>query len=239
MKITFLGTRGGIKSRSPEHQCHSSTIISSNNQNFLIDLGSDWLNQLDLNCFDGIFITHAHKDHIGGLTNNITIPIYTTYEIANLIPNKIKGFNFIEPYKPIFFNSLNFMPFPVYHSMHTPSVGYRISSINKTILYIPDVLFIEKQKKVFKNVDLYIGDGAIISRTLLIRKKNNIPWGHAPITYQLSWCKEANIKNVIFTHCGTEIVRGNPIIIQKKIENLSKEFNINITIAYDGLTIDL
>lgn len=239
MHITFLGTRGGITSRSPNHFKHSVLSIEYYRTKILIDYGLDWIHDKLVNNYNALFITHAHADHSGGLANQIITPVYTTQNIAACINQVPQEYVFIKPYKQVSIDELAITAFPVYHSFHTPTVGYRVSSRVKTIFYAPDLAGIETQHEALKNIDLYIGDGAIISRQILMRKKNNTIWGHAPITRQLDWCAQENIKRAIFTHCGSEIVKHAEECTQKKVEQLEKEYNISIQIAYDGFTLQI
>lgn len=76
MKITFLGTSHGITERD---RFTSSTLVTVNDKNYLIDAGAPIMKLLqvygvEFNTLSDVFITHSHADHYLGLvefTNQI------------------------------------------------------------------------------------------------------------------------------------------------------------------------
>jgi ribonuclease BN (tRNA processing enzyme) len=240
MKLIFLGTRGGIKARSRKHYRHTSLLIYHGATTIVIDWGSDWATKASLlTLVQGLFITHAHPDHIGGLQQGIPCPMYTTKDVEDTMPHYPLSQHTLTPSLVYQIGSLTITAIPVEHSLRAPAVGYRISSTAHTIFYVPDIALLPAPVQTLANVDLYIGDGALISRHMLLRTKDHTLTGHAPITDQLSWCQEAGVQHCIITHCGTEIVRGKHSIIDKRINELSTLYGVTTRIAYDGMTIDL
>lgn len=73
------------------------------------------------------------------------------------------------------------MAFPVQHSVRAPAVGFRVSAGNSAFFYLPDVAELPNASDVLRRVDVYIGDGATIRRSM-VREKNGMLIGHAPIT---------------------------------------------------------
>jgi hypothetical protein len=71
----------------------------------------------------------------------------------------------------------------------------------------------------------------------MLRKRNGILIGHAPITSQLDWCEKARAHRAIFTHCGSPIVRADPRQVEEIVRRLGRERGIDARIAYDGLTL--
>lgn len=75
MKITFLGTSHGVP--EPNRKC-SSTLIETGGNHYLIDMGTQAIEQLitmgiDLNTVKAVFITHMHGDHTNGLISFIDL----------------------------------------------------------------------------------------------------------------------------------------------------------------------
>jgi ribonuclease BN (tRNA processing enzyme) len=238
MKLIFLGTRGGIKARSPEHYLHSSLLIKHGSFKLMIDCGKDWLHRVNIIQPSALLLTHAHDDHAGGLSSVRHLPIYATEETLQ----RIKKNELTQPIALTVEKAFRLGPFvctafALEHSLLAPAVGYRIE-LNKTaIFYAPDSVSIINQAKALKDISAYIGDGAVIDRHLLIRHHNAIRTGHVPISEQLAWCQKAQIPKMIITHCGTEIVTGDPLTIRNKLMTLAHHSSVRVTLAYDGMTI--
>ena len=74
MKITFLGTSHGY---AEANRFQSSALVEVRGKSYIIDAGAPVEYQMatlgkDFNSIRGIFITHAHNDHIGGLPQLIS-----------------------------------------------------------------------------------------------------------------------------------------------------------------------
>jgi phosphoribosyl 1,2-cyclic phosphodiesterase len=236
--VTFLGTRGNIKIRSKLHYRHTSTLITFRRKTIMIDCGLDWTRQVKKIHPDAIIITHAHEDHAAGLRYGAPCPVWATRESwQHLKRYKIEQRNVIRPRQPTIISGITVQAFAVAHAINAPAVGYRITAGNKTLFYVPDLVKIKQQKEALHNIDLYIGDGALLRRTLLVRKKDGTFIGHSPVSAQLSWCKKEGVKKIIITHCGTEIVSQDHAIIEQQFKALGKEFGVHVRCAYDGLQI--
>ncbi len=239
MKITFLGTRGNIDARTRRHKRHTITMISYHNTRVMIDCGLDWLGKINKINPDAIIITHAHPDHAFGLKYGAPCPVYATHESWKLMERyPIEQGYEIEPRKPFTFNDIIIEAFFVVHSLRAPAVGYRITAGKKSIFCAHDLISIPQRSKALRGIQLYIGDGASITRPI-IRRKDDQLFGHTTIRTQIGWCQKEKVPRAIFTHCGSQIVEGDERILGAKVRALGRERNVDVAIAYDGMEIVL
>jgi len=242
MKLKFLGTRGYIKPKTKRHLNHTSLMITHKNQKIMIDCGETFLNKLNKISPNHIVITHAHPDHAFGLEKGSPCPVWatkTTWKLIEKFPIDKKFRKIIYPRKKQKIANITFEAFKILHSIKAPAVGYRISFGKIAFFYVPDVLWIEKREEAFKNIKFYIGDGATIQRNMVRKdKKTNQIYGHANIRSQLTWCKKENVKKMIITHLGSDIVKDEKKA-KKIIEKLAEKREVEFQLAYDGMEIIL
>jgi len=63
--------------------------------------------------------------------------------------------------------------------------------------------------------------------------------GHASIVRQLDWCSNAHVGRVVFTHCGSPIVRATSRAMDTLAGQLSREYGLDVRIARDGDSLSL
>ena len=239
VELTFLGTRGEIKIRSRRHRRHSSLLVHYGETRIMIDCGTDWLGRFRAIAPTAVVLTHAHADHASGLAEGAPCPVYATKETLDLLHRyPIRDRRRLPLRKSVTIGGVKVEAFPVRHSIRAPAVGYRVSVGNRSFFYSPDVAELSNVSAALGGVDMYIGDGATMKRSM-VRKKNGTLIGHAPITSQLGWCEKARVRCAIFTHCGSPIVRGNSRQVERIVRRLGLEWGVNARIAYDGLTLPL
>ncbi len=207
MKLTFLGTKGEIEESSANHQFHSSMMITSGESRLLIDYGKLRRYTLDEIRPDTLLITHAHPDHYAWTNENIETPVTVwmtreTLEYGKYHPLKTRIF---QPDKLHRTGPFKWTSYRVIHSLRCPAVGYRITVEGKTLIYNPDLVAIIDKERILKGVDYYIGDGSAI-RANLVRRRDGQLFGHTRIITQVNWCRDAGIKNILFTHLGKETI---------------------------------
>jgi hypothetical protein len=140
--------------------------------------------------------------------------------------------------EPIDVNGVAFEAFPVEHSIRAPAVGYRIAANRRSAFYAPDVVAICDPAAALRGIDLYIGDGATVTRPM-IRRRNGVRIGHTPIRAQLAWCRAHAVMRAIFTHCGSQIVGGDERVLGALIRRLGREHGVEARIACDGMGLTL
>ena len=245
MKIRFLGTRGYIEAKTARHRKHASAMISYRGTHVMIDAGLDWVKKIYklVPQPKAIVITHAHPDHAWGLKEGSPCPVYAIRESWNLImgkfdiPQNLR--KIVRPLRTFKIGAISFKAFRVVHSTRAPAVGYRITAGKHTIFYVPDLVYIEDRAKALKGCQIYIGDGATVRGGHLVRKRGGTLIGHTSVRTQLTWCQKEGIPEMIVTHCGSEIVKGDERKIGALIRRMAKKRGVNARIAYDGMVLEL
>ena len=238
MKITFLGTRGEIERRTELHRRHSSLLVAHRGRRVTIDCGADWLGQIPRPSPDAMVLTHAHPDHVGGLRGGSPCPVYATDATWRAIERyDIAERAVVRSRVPVTIGGIVFEAFPLEHSLRAPAVGYRISAGKVTVFYAPDVVSIHAQRQGLAGIGLYVGDGASTVRPI-VRRRNGALIGHASIRDQLDWCAGEGVTRAIFTHCGSEVVRGHQHAVAR-VAALGRERGVDAGIAYDGMEVTL
>ncbi len=254
MKVTFLGTgtSQGVPvigcncevctSENPkEKRLRSSSLISINNKNILIDAGPDFRQQMlreNVKKLDAILLTHEHKDHIGGLDDvrafnyiqKKPMDIYAEKRVCDTLQTrdfayieerrdypgipKIK-FNIIKN-KTFLIEDTKIIPVRGIH-MKLPVFGYRINNF----AYITDMNYISSQEKEkLKKLDLLVINA--------LRRKKHV--SHFNLEEALEIIKELKPKQAYLTHISHKISFE---------DNDIKSLPENINLAYDGLNIEI
>jgi ribonuclease BN (tRNA processing enzyme) len=237
VRLMFLGTRGNIRVRSRLHRMHSALIVNGRRGRVLIDCGADWLGRVRRLRPAAILISHAHDDHAAGLMRGAPCGVYASAEAWNAMAAWPLALRYVVPAQhPIAVAGLHIEAWPVEHSVLAPAVGYRVTSASRRIFYVPDVARLPNPVAALSGVDLYVGDGATFTRPL-IRRRGSVSIGHATISTQLEWCAAAGVRDAVFTHCGSGVVRSEPRDIAVALAAKARECGVRARFAYDGLTM--
>jgi len=234
MKLTFLGTRGEIEGRTRRHRRHSSLLVSYCGAKVMIDCGLDWLGKFEQLHADAIVLTHAHPDHAWGLKDGAYCPVHAPQKTWRTLKHcDIEDRRLIKERTPARICGITFEAFPVEHSILAPAVAYRVSAGRMTIFYAPNLVFIRDRAAALKGVQIYIGDGATLTRSF-IRRRGKTLIGHSPVRTQLTWCAKERVPRAVITHCGSEIVKGDERKIGAQLRELAVGCGIEVSIAHDG-----
>jgi phosphoribosyl 1,2-cyclic phosphodiesterase len=239
LRLTFLGTRGNIQVSSRRHRRHSALIVEGGAGRVLIDGGEDWLGRIARLHPVAILVSHAHDDHAGGLRHGAPCGVYASAEAWGAMARWPLSIRYVVPPRRAFaLAGLIVEAWPVEHSILAPAVGYRVTAGATRLFYVPDVASIPDARAALREVDVYIGDGATLDRPL-VRQRGAVRIGHATIGTQLDWCATAGVKEAIFTHCGSGIVRSDPRSAAVRVKAVARDRGVRARLAYDGLALTL
>jgi phosphoribosyl 1,2-cyclic phosphodiesterase len=240
MKLTFLGTRGEIEARTRRHRMHSSLLVSYRGAKVMIDCGQDWLGKFERLHPGAVVLTHAHPDHAWGLKNGTPCPVHAPQKTWRTLKHcdirRLPDRRLIEERAPTKICGITFEAFPVEHSILAPAVAYRVSAGGRKIFYAPDLVFIRDRAAALKGVQIYIGDGATLTRSF-IRRRGKTLIGHSPVRTQLTWCAKEGVPRAVITHCGSEILKGDERKVGARLREMAAERGIEASIAYDSMEL--
>ena len=226
------------------------TIVLCNDTNLIIDMGISYLtlknsleeNSLSFDNFNGILITHCHKDHTKGLSSLIkktNIPVY--------IPEKM--YDSIKEYVPyprcIIIDDefyINDVKINLLHTSHDApcSVGFIIRNNDKSLVYITYTGYINR--KILNNIvgkDCYIIESNHDEVMLMdgpyprfLKERVISDKGHLSNITTAKYLKKIvgkNTKNIILAHRSETNNTEEKIL--EAINNVELDKNINIYIA--------
>jgi phosphoribosyl 1,2-cyclic phosphate phosphodiesterase len=253
MHVTFLGTgtSQGIpviacrcdictSSDPRDHRLRSSILVETCGLRIVVDCGPDFRQQMlreDIRSIDAILVTHAHKDHLGGLDDvrafNYILQrpaaVYATPEVQKQIRreysyafggDRYPGVPEIDLIKfgkrPFHIQSLKVIPVRALHFGEDHYVyGFRIGAFT----YLTDVYRISEEEK-----DKIRGSKVIVVNAL--RKKPH--YSHMNLDEALALLEELKPERGFLTHISHQM--GLHAVVEKDLP-------ANVRMAYDGLKV--
>ena len=252
MKLTFLGTGTscGVPTIGCEcYTCRStdphdkrlrcSVLIETPVTRLLIDCGPDFRQQIMTQPFrkiDGILITHAHYDHMGGMDDirpycqfgeiNVYADPIARNGMLEMLPYCFAKHRYpgvpaiqlheIQPHQPFQIGDLEIMPFQVMHH-DLPILGYRIGSL----AYITDMKTIAGEE-----IPYIKGCETLIVNAL--REKSH--HSHQTLSEAVRFAQRINARQTWLIHSSHDIGRHAEV---------NASLPANIQLAYDGQVLEL
>ena len=219
----------------------SSILIESDTTTVVIDTGPDFRYQMlrkKVQNLDAVVFTHEHKDHIAGLDDvrafnykqQSAMEVYATPNVQQSLKRefhyvfaefKYPGIPLLNLHTlhkdiPFTIGDITFTPIEVMH-YKLPVLGFRI----KDFVYITDAKTIAEEE--FKKIE---GVKFLVLNAL--QKENHI--SHLTFQEAIDLAERVKPEHTFFTHISHKL---------GKYEDVSKELPSNISLAYDGLEINI
>ena len=250
MRLAFLGTSCGVPtigcqcptctSTDPhDKRLRCSVLIETGTTRLLIDCGPDFRQQIMPHPFrkiDGILITHAHYDHMGGMDDvrpfcqfgeiNVYADPLACQGLLEMLPycfvdNRYPGvpaiqLHEIHKHEPFTIGDIEIMPIEVMHH-DLPILGYRIGAL----VYITDMKTIDEgELDYLQNVD-----------TLIVNALRQKPHhSHQTLDEAVAFAQKVGARQTWLIHSSHDIGRH---------EEVNASLPSDIQMAYDGQIIEL
>ena len=252
MKLTFLGT--GTSCGVPTIGCHCytcsskdphdkrlrcSVLIETETTRLLIDCGPDFRQQIMDQPFrkiDGILITHAHYDHMGGMDDirpycqfgeiNVYADPLARQGMLEMLPYCFAEHRYpgvpaiqlheIHKHEAFRIGDLDVMPFEVMHH-DLPIMGYRIGSL----AYITDMKTIDAAE-----IPYIEGCSTLVVNALREKPHHS----HQTLTEAVRFAQRINASQTWLIHSSHDIGRHAEV---------NASLPQNIQLAYDGQVVEV
>lgn len=254
MKVTFLGT--GTSQGVPfigcscavctsadqhDNRLRTSVLVETPQANIVIDTGPDFRYQMlraKVTKLDAIIFTHGHKDHIAGMDDvraynyhqNKAMDIYATEETQVALRREFQyvfaektypgipqvNMHTISANQPFRINGLEIQPIRVLH-YHLEVLGFRIGNFT----YITDANFIAPEEMAkMKGTEVFVLNA--------LRHLDHV--SHYTLSQAIQVAEDVGAKQTYFTHISHQLGPH---------EEINEQLPAGMSLAYDGLTLDL
>lgn len=254
MKISFLGTGTSCgvpvigcqckvcTSHDPrDKRLRCSILVETEQTRLLVDIGPDFREQIlpmPFRRIDGILITHAHYDHVGGMDD---IRPYCQFGEINVYGDALacKGMLQMLPYcfaehrypgvpaiglheitsgEPLLFGDIPVMPFEVMHGK-LPILGYRFGS---NFAYITDMKTIDDSQ-----MPLLEGVETLVVNALRFDKPHH---SHQLVDDAVAFARRVGARRTLLTHMCHDVG------LYEEVNRLLPE---GVELAYDGQVLEV
>ncbi len=252
MKLTFLGTGTSCgvptigcqcavcQSTNPkDKRLRASALVETDSTRLLIDCGPDFRQQIMPHPFrriDGIIITHAHYDHMGGMDDirpycqfgeiNVYADPLARQAMLQMLPycfaeNRYPGvpaiqLHEIHKHEPFRIGDIDIMPIEVMHH-DLPILGYRMGRLT----YITDMKTIADEEMA------YLEGTEVLVVNALRQKPHH---SHQTLDEAVSFARRVGSRQTYFIHASHDIGLH---------DDVNRQLPADMQMAYDGLVIDV
>ena len=230
------------------------SIVLCNNTNIIIDMGISYLtlkrsleeNSLSFADFQGILITHCHKDHTSGLSTLVNKTKLNVY-IPEAMYDSLK--QYVPKDRCIFIDdkfNINDISIELIHTSHDApySVGYIIEYNNRSLVYVTDTGYINrKYLKKMVNKNLYLIESNHDEVMLMdgpyprfLKERVISDKGHLSNTTTSKYLKQIigdNTKTIILAHLSEKNNTEEKALEAIHNEGLDKNIKIHIARQYE------
>ncbi len=252
MKLTFLGTGTSCGVPTIGCQCYTcrskdprdkrlrcSALLETDTTRILIDCGPDFRQQIMSQPFrkiDGILITHAHYDHMGGMDDirpycqfgeiNVYADPIARQGLLQMLPYCFEEHRYpgvpqiqlheIRKHELLRIGDLDIIPIEVMHH-DLPILGYRIGKL----AYITDMKTIDEDEMAYlQHVD-----------TLVVNALREKPHhSHQTLSEAVAFAKRVGARQTWLIHSSHDIGRHAEV---------NQSLPSNIQMAYDGMVVEI
>lgn len=252
MKLTFLGTGTSCgvptigcrckvcRSTDPkDKRFRCSALLETERTRLLIDVGPDFRSQMipqEFRRIDGILITHAHYDHMGGMDDvrpfcqfgdiNVYADPTAREGLLQMLPycfaeNRYPGvpaiaLHTIQAHKPFVVSDFTIMPIRVMHG-RLPITGYRIGPL----AYITDMKTIDEGETEFLK-----GTEVLVVNALRQQPHHS----HQTLDEAMAFARRIGARHTYFIHSSHDIG------LHKDVNDFLPE---GMEMAYDGQVVEM
>lgn len=252
MKLTFLGTgtscgvptigcecRTCTSTDPHDKRLRCSVLLETEQTRLLIDCGPDFRQQIMPHPFrriDGILITHAHYDHMGGMDDirpycqfgeiNVYADPIAREGMLQMLPycfaeHRYPGVPAIQlheilPHIPFTIGDMEIVPFQVMHH-DLPILGYRIGSL----AYITDMKTIAEEE-----IPYILGCDTLVVNALREKPHHS----HQTLSEAVQFAQRIGARQTWLIHSSHDIGRHAEV---------NASLPANIQLAYDGQVVEI
>ena len=256
MRLTFLGTGTSCGVPTIGCRCYTCTstdphdkrlrcsaLVETAETRLLIDCGPDLRQQIMNQPFrriDGILITHAHYDHMGGMDDirpycqfgeiNVYADPLACQGMLQMLPYCFAEHRYpgvpaiqlheIRPHEPFHIGDIHIMPFQVMHH-DLPILGYRLTSDDADLTYITDMKTIDPAE-----LDYLSGTRMLVVNALRHKPHHS----HQTVNEAVDFAHLVGASQTWLIHSSHDIGRHAEV---------NAQLPSDIQLAYDGQVIEL